>query len=350
MRALVWDGPWDLQVRNVDDATAGPGQALLRVIATGICGSDLHGYTGKNERRVPGQIMGHETVCRVEEAAWGTDLAPGELCTVNPVVACGQCPACQDGAEQSCRYRSVIGVTPDTRAAFAELVSVPARNVVRLPETTPVEYGALVEPLAVGYHAARRGECAPSDHVLVIGGGPIGQAAGLAARRLGVSRVLVSEPVAGRRALCAKLGLPVIDPGTLQDPEFSAEVEASLGGPATLVLDAVGSSRTVAQAISASAFGARIVLIGMSSVRLEVPAYSVSTEERSLIGTFAFTAREFADTAAWVGAAPPELAHLVDGRVHLDGAPATFHNMAKGHLDASKVLVYLAERPVDDPA
>ena len=190
MRALVYRGPHDIAVEDRPDPEPGPDEVLLRITATGICGSDLHGYTGENGRRHPGQVMGHETVGRIAAVGPGvTGLEPGRLATVNPVVGCGECAQCAAGTEQLCPRRKVIGVDREISSAFAELMLAPARNVVLLPDDLPEEYGALIEPLAVGYHAARNGRVGPDDAVLVIGGGPIGQAAALAVRRLGAERV-----------------------------------------------------------------------------------------------------------------------------------------------------------------
>lgn len=345
MRALVLREAWDLQVETREDPRPGPGEVLVRVTATGICGSDIHGYTGENGRRHPGQVMGHETVGRVQSTGEGVDLAAGATVTVNPVIACGECPACRRGAEQTCHRRRVIGVTPDIVSAFAEYMLVPAGNVVGLPDTMPEEYGALVEPLAVGYHAALRGGCTSDDKVLVIGGGPIGQACVLAARRLGLDDVVVSEPSAPRREVLAALGVPTIDPAARQ---VDTEVARLLGEPATLVLDAVGTGRSLGDATSASALGSRIVLVGMGAPRVELAAYAISTEERTLVGSFSYSAAEFRETAAWVGQAPAALRHLIDGRVDMNGAPGAFRELGEGTSTASKVLVFPHGVPAEE--
>jgi threonine dehydrogenase-like Zn-dependent dehydrogenase len=310
----------------------------MAVIATGICGSDFHGYSGENGRRHPGQVMGHETVGRIDELGAGiTKLTLGQLVTINPVMACGTCGACSDGQQQHCSRRSVLGVAPEISAAFADRVAVRAENVVALPEEMPAELGALVEPLAVGYHAVRRGGASIDDRLLVIGGGPIGQACLLGARRLGVSNVAVSDVSPSRRELCTKLGAQVIDPTS---DDLAEAVIARLSAPATLVIDAVGINQTVADAFAASGLGSRIVLVGMGSPQLELAAYAVSTEERTLIGAFTYTAEDFAETAAWVGTVPDGIEALIDGRVGWDQAPQSFDDLARGRSKASKILVF----------
>lgn len=341
MRALVYNGPWDLTVEETADPRPEHGQVMIRVVATGICGSDVHGFSGENGRRSPGQVMGHEMVGRVETVGPGVDsgrgLEPGVPVTVNPLIACGRCPACAAGTQQSCPQRRVIGVTPDIVSAFADLLVAPEQNVLTLPEQMPLEYGALVEPLSVGYHAARRGWCTADDAVLVVGGGPIGQACILGARRLGAERIVVSEPNATRRALAGSLGAVGVDPRT---EDLSSAVARAFDGPATVVLDAVGASASLEDAVACTGYGARIVLVGMNAPRVELAAYAISTEERTLIGSFCYTAQDFTDTAAWVGEAPVELSRLVDNRVDLHRAPAAFAELASGDSSASKVLVF----------
>jgi threonine dehydrogenase-like Zn-dependent dehydrogenase len=338
VKALVLRGSYDIAVEDRPDPKAGPDDVVISVIATGICGSDFHGYSGENGRRHPGQVMGHETVGRIDElGANVTDLAVGQLVTLNPVLGCGECAACRDGQQQWCSRRVVLGVAPEISAAFADRVAVRASNVVALPEEMPEELGALVEPLSVGYHAVRRGGASADDRVLVIGGGPIGQACLLAARRVGVSNLVVSDVSPSRRDLCAKLGAQVIDPSA---EKIADAVTARLGGAATLVIDAVGVTPTVTDAFAASGLGSRIVLVGMGSPRLDLDAYAVSTGERTLIGAFTYTADDFAQTAAWVGTVPDGIEALIDGRVGWDGAPQSFEDLARGRSAASKILVF----------
>ncbi len=341
VEALVYQGPWQLSVETVEDPSPGSGEVLIRVIATGICGSDVHGFSGETGRRHPGQVMGHEMVGSLEQVGPDVDpvrgLQAGRIVTVNPLIACGGCAACAAGSEQSCQHRRVIGVDPQIVSAFAGLLVCPAQNVVVLPDHMPVEYGALVEPLSVGYHAARRGQCTAGDVVLVLGGGPIGQACILAAHRRGADTIAVSEPNPTRRALAASLGAVALDPTAADLP---GQVADALGGPATLVLDAVGNTASLADAVQGSVYGARVVLVGMGSPRVELAAYAVSTEERSLVGSFCFSADDFRETARWAATSPEALSRLVDGRVDMQGAPAAFAELARGESSASKILVF----------
>lgn len=339
MRALVFASPHDIAVQQRPTPEPAADEVRVRVIATGICGSDVHGFTGENGRRFPDQVMGHETVGRIDAlgASEGSDLEIGQLVTINPVIGCGHCPACQARHEQLCPDRRVIGVNPEISSAFADYLVAPTGNVVPLPEAMPAYVGALTEPLAVGYHAAVRGRVADGSRVLVVGGGPIGQAAALAAKRLG-GTVLVSEPNPARRQLLAKLGCACVDPTQIAEASL-----ATLAGKPDVVLDAVGTSSSLASALSLSAIGATIVVVGMNSPQVQLDAYLVSTQERSLIGSFCYSSQEFADTAAWVGQNAEMLTTLIDDVVPMDEAPDMFAALAGGTSAASKILVRTAD-------
>lgn len=338
MRALVLTKFGELRVEERDTPTPGPGEVLIRIAATGICGSDIHGYTGANGRRVPGQVMGHESVGRV--AALGDDsggfgLAVDQVVTFNPVVVPEADAAEYAGREQHSPNKTVIGVAPDVSAAFADYLVVPARNVVPLPERIPIEYGALVEPLAVAAHAVRR-VLTPSDRrALVVGGGPIGQSVVLALTMKGVETIYVSEVDPARRALCERLGATTFDPtaGPL------AEAITAAGGLADVAIDAVGISASLADALKSTAFGGRVCLVGMGSPDLQLDAFRVSTEERAIVGSFTYSAQDFIDAATFVASGAAGIGELISREVSPDEADATFAALAKGDGTAGKVLV-----------
>lgn len=347
MRSLVLTSWGRMSVEEIADPEVLQGHVLVDIIATGICGTDVHGCSGENGRRSLGQVMGHETVGRIlcidDHVDRSTGLREGQLVTVNPVLGCMECEWCLKGESQVCPRRSVIGVDPRIVSAFAERMSVPAHSVVALPETLPVEYGALVEPLSVGYHAMRRAAPSPSDRVLVVGGGPIGQACVLAAQRLGVAAVAVSEPNPYRRELVGRLGaIPV---RAVEEEPLGVAVAVALDGSPNIVVDAVGTSGTVGDALAAGAPGSRVVLVGMGAEQVSVPAFEISAQERCIMGSYCYSMKEFSETASWVGGQPPGLESLVDWRTDFAGASEAFSKLATGEMRASKVLVYPGGAP-----
>jgi threonine dehydrogenase-like Zn-dependent dehydrogenase len=341
MRALILEDFWRLSLQETEPPRPALDELLVEVAAVGICGSDVHGFTGENGRRVPGQLMGHEAAGRVvgvgrAVAADPASPRPGTPVALNPLLPCGHCPACRRGQPQRCPDRRVVGVTPEVPGAFAQLVTVPAASAVALPPGLPVQRGALVEPLAVAVHALRRAPVGAGDVVLVIGGGPIGQSLVLAAEAFSPAVVVVSEPNPARRAVCADLGAVPVDPGA---GPLVDQVRGIAGRAADVTVEAVGLTASLAAALAATAVGGSIVLVGLGAPRLELPAYEVSAAERSVVGSFCYTGEDFRAAVDWAGDHPHRLDPLIAGLVGLAEAPAAFAAAAGPNPPAGKILV-----------
>lgn len=339
MKAVQLKEFGQVEVAEIEAPSPQPGEVLVDIIATGICGSDIHGFTGENGRRVPGQIMGHESVGRVAALGDGvTGFGIGQPVTFNPVVVPPEDLEAFAGREQMSPRKQVIGVTPEIVASFAQRIVLPERNVVALPESMPIELGALIEPLAVAVHAVRRTGAEPGDSVLVLGGGPIGQSVVLALQMSGVENIVVSEVIPSRRELIEALGAETVD-ATADD--VAQQVTEKLGGPADRAIDAVGIEPTVRLALQATSLGATVCLVGMGAPQLMLDAFRVSTEERVLTGSFTYSARDFHDAADWMGGAPEQAHQLISRQVPITAAQAEFTHLAAGGDTPGKVLVRL---------
>jgi threonine dehydrogenase-like Zn-dependent dehydrogenase len=339
MKALRLEELGQLAVVDLPDPQPGPGEVRLRIIATGICGSDIHGFTGENGRRVPGQVMGHESVARIDALGDGvTGLEVGAIATFNPVVVPADEADAFEGREQMAPGKHVIGVAPHVVSSFAQLITVPAGNVVPLPAAMPVELGALIEPLAVSVHAVRRSGARPGDRVVVLGGGPIGQSTVLALQMAGVERIAVTELSPSRRELVERLGAVAVDAA---GDDVLGALRAALGGAADVAIDAVGIEPTLRTSLQATRIGGTVCLVGMGAPKLGLDAFLVSTEERSIVGSFTYSAQDFRDAAEWIGQAPPQAAELISKAVPLEGGHDAFAELA-AHADIpGKVLVRL---------
>lgn len=334
MKALVFKSPWEIALEDRDIREPGSGEALIKVIATGVCGSDLHGYAGHTGRRHPNQVMGHETVGRIEVlTSDSSELFPGQVVVVNPAMSCGSCYACADSEEQRCENLQVLGVIPQWDAAFAEFMVVPIGNLIPLPEGTPEYLGALAEPLTVGWHAVRRAGIRVEEPIVVIGGGPIGQAVALAAARAGVHQVIVSEGMESRRGLLHNLGFTAVAPDELDEYLVGQKIKIRT------VFDAVGSSASVAQGLALTERGGKLVLIGMAEPRLDVSGFEISVKEREFVGTFCYSREDFISTVEWLGKNIPTVELLVDAVEPLASGPQVFHELASYSREASKILL-----------
>lgn len=341
MRVLVLKEYGLLAVESRPDPTPSDDEVVIRIFATGICGSDIHGFTGENGRRFPGQIMGHESVGRIDALGRGAErfgLALGDLATFNPVIVPIEDTITFKGREQHSPKKRVIGVDPDYVSGFAERVIVPARNVVSLPPGIPPSHGALIEPLAVAFHAVGRANVSPGDKVFVVGGGPIGQSIILAALRNGAVEVVVSELDASRRDLCESLGATVLK---REDASVADRLWARWHSLADVGIDAVGITATLREALLSTRLGGNVCLVGMGSPELAIDAYRISTDERNLIGSFTYSTADFRDAAAWVSTGEVNIQALIGREVPMEQANDAFAGLARMDRAAGKVLVRL---------
>lgn len=336
MRALMYTGEWQMPLQQVPAPTPGPGEVLVRVRAAGICGSDVHGYTGSTGRRQPGIIMGHEFSGVIEALGTGvTARMVGERVAVQPIMSCGTCPLCRAGRPNLCLHRKGIGWS--VNGGYAELVAVPQQNAYPLPEGLPFQLGALAEPLAVALHAVNLTPLQLGDTALVVGAGPIGLLCVLALRLKGAGRILISDLSPRRLDLARQLGADVALNGREGDPvEAVKQLTGSLG--ADVVLEAVGLSPTVVQSIRATRNGGHVTWVGNSAPTVEVPMQEVVTRGLTVAGSYAFVG-EFGRALDLLASGRVDAKRLIEQVAPLDDGPGLMHDLADGSLDAMKVML-----------
>ena len=282
MKALVYEGVETLGVHDVPKPAPGSGQSLVRIEASGICGSDMHAYLGHDDRRPAPLILGHEAAGVIEGGA-----RDGTRVTINPLVGCGTCTACRAGRDNLCPQRIIISMPP-REGAFAQYVAMRDENLVEVPAHVPLDKAALAEPLAVSWHSARLGLSALDRRLgqtaLVIGGGAIGLAAALALKAQGLADVTIAEPNDARRAY-------------LRDT-CNQHVVPSGGGSYAMVIDAVGYAATRAIATALCAPGGVIVHIGLGEDVGGLDIRRMTLQEITFIGTYTYTHQDYRDTCA----------------------------------------------------
>ena len=292
MKAVVWLGPRQMEVQEVSGPIPSAGEVVIKVEAVGICGSELSGYLGQNSLRVPPLIMGHEFSGRVEALGEGvTGLNRGDLVTVNPLITCGKCAFCQRGLENLCAQRKLIGA--HRSGAFAEFVTVPVANCIRLPSTFSVVSGSLAEPLACGVRSALVGGVGQGSRVLIIGAGTIGLMSIAAVRKAGGSVALISDVHPGRLATATAWGAEVTcDARAADTASVAHQLTEGLG--VDVAIDAVGSDVTRQTAVKAVRAGGSVVLVGLHNAESPFEANYMVRSEIHVTGSFAYTHANFA--------------------------------------------------------
>jgi len=203
LRAAVFEGPGRLVLRDREISLPGPGEALVRILACGICGSDLNIF--HRDPPLPRFWAGHE-ICGVVEdrGAEVAGLRRGAVVSVSPLIPCTRCPACSRGRENLCRDGSFV--SSDLPGGFAEYITLPASNVYELPDGTTPEEGVLVEPLAAAVHAVTTGGPVAGKRALVIGAGTLGLLVVQVLSLIGATQVAVLGRYAFQRELALEMG------------------------------------------------------------------------------------------------------------------------------------------------
>ncbi|KAI0761327.1 alcohol dehydrogenase GroES domain protein [Trametes elegans] len=259
MRAVRYYGPGDVRVDEIPEPSAGEGHVKIKV----VCGSDLHSWheiipgvspTTTTPQAITQELlpvtMGHEFSGTVVEVGPGVDssrLSVGSNVAVEPLLSCMKdtCHFCSAGTRNLCRNTTFIGIG-GRGGGLAEYICVEQRLVHPLPSNIPLDVGAIIEPLAVAWHAAKTSRMKAGDRVFVLGAGPIGLLTVKVAKALGASWIGVSEPAARRREFAHEQGATVVYDPTVTGVDVVAEAtKATSGWGADVVFDCAGSQRTL---------------------------------------------------------------------------------------------------------
>jgi 2-desacetyl-2-hydroxyethyl bacteriochlorophyllide A dehydrogenase len=270
VQALLLEKPKEFRFIDVPEPPApAAGEAVVRVHAVGICGTDYGGYLGKMPFFSYPRIPGHELGVEVVAVGPGvTNVKPGDRCCVEPYINCQRCYSCQRGLTNCCEHHQTLGVHCD--GGLRPLFTVPARKLHSSPKLTHAQ-NALVETLAIGCHAVDRGGPKSGETVLVIGLGPIGLSA-LEFAKLSGARVIVMDMVAGRlRFVRERMGVADTVAATGDATAEEAIARLTDGRMCDVVIDATGSNVSMANALKFCSFGGRLVYVGITQAELSFP-------------------------------------------------------------------------------
>ncbi|MFY7069229.1 zinc-binding dehydrogenase [Nocardiopsis changdeensis] len=348
MRALRLHGPRDLRVDEVPEPRVVPGTVKIRVGWNGICEFDVRNYLDPvlpDEYLHPvlrthgPHVQGHEFSGRVVEAAADVRGAPqGAVVAVEPLVFDGSCAACRRGEYNLCENSGFIGLMGGG-GGMSEYVVVPADRVHVMPEDVSPTVAALVEPLAVAWHAVGRACLCEGDTVLVVGAGAVGLGVLMAARARGAAHVTVSEASPLRRRVAEELGADlVLDPAET-DVVAAVRGSAPLGADVSFETSGTGTE-AVATLIGALRKGGRAVTVSEGRPVVLDAAVLASTEI-GLVGSFGYGPLDFPEVIEAVGRGVLQPKELITGRLSLEEAREKGYEELIAHGDDHvKILVH----------
>jgi (R,R)-butanediol dehydrogenase/meso-butanediol dehydrogenase/diacetyl reductase len=349
MRALRFHAARDLRIEDVPEPGApGPGEVTVRVVACGICGTDLHEYiagpivTPTEPHPLTGaqnpQILGHEFAGDVVAVGQGvTRVVAGDRVAIMPLAYCGSCHYCVRGLQHLCATMGCVGLS-HRWGGMASLATVAEYQIVPLPDGVSYEQAALIEPTAVAAYGVERGGVAPGDRVLITGGGPIGALAALCARAAGAAEVYVSEPNAARRARAEALdAATVLDPTSVDVPALLRDRTGGVG--VDVAIECSGNARGFESAIRSLRRRGTLAQTGLFVGEATVEPFLWSLNDLTIVGTWCYWVYDFGRIAAQIAAGDLPVERVITRRVDLDGAPDAFALLASGSADEMKVLV-----------
>ncbi|HVP11253.1 MAG TPA: Zn-dependent oxidoreductase [Phycisphaerae bacterium] len=282
MWAIRVEKPGDLALVEVAEPAVGPEQLLVRIRRTGICGSDMHIFHGRNPFARYPRVIGHEAIGTV--AVIGPDVegfATGDRVVIDPVVSCGVCHACRIGRPNVCRNLQVIGVHRD--GGMSEFCLIPAANAVKVPETLSERAAVMAEPYSIAANIMLRSEADANDTALIYGAGMVGLSSLQAAAARGV-RCIVADIEDRRLERARALGAARVVNSKRESLEEVVQAETA-GYGVTLVIDGAGAPGILEQAVQLTGPAGRIMVLNFQPGTSAIPQSELVKKELSLLGS-----------------------------------------------------------------
>lgn len=328
--------PGKIEITESSKPVLSEGNAILKILYGGICGSDLGSYKGTFLYAKYPLIPGHEfsgEIVEVGENSYG--LKTGMIVTGNPYFNCGHCYSCRRGLVNCCTSNETLGCQRD--GAFREYFEMPVERIYDGQGVSAKEL-ALIEPFCISYHAAKRGHVSAGDKVLVVGAGTIGHLAALAAKMMG-AEVYLSDVSQKKLDLAAGLGLAGTILNTGND-EFLAKVEELTGGDGfDVCIEAVGLPSTFQNCIDAAAFRGRVVIVGVGKQSLDFFYTTLQKKELDVYGSRNAMKEDFLELIGFVREKKVDLSSIVSKVYDFTDADKAFKDMAENGSELLKLML-----------
>lgn len=335
MKAIVIDKPYEVEIRDVPMPTVGEGEALLRVLYVGICGADVASYTGNQPFTTYPRIPGHEFSAEIIEIPENDKgLKKGDVVTCDPYFNCGKCYSCERGHVNCCTDNRTMGVQRD--GAFCEYISMPVERIYPGMGLTAKEL-ALIEPFSISRHAISRAVIHQTDSVLIVGAGPIGLFALLAAKQF-AGKIAVADVLNNRLDLAMSYGADgVVNTATEDIAKFTEEFTDGRGFD--VCIEACGRPETFLMCIDEAAYAANIILIGNGKRETTFLHSIILKKELNIFGSRNAMKQDFLDNIELAASGKVDLMKMVSGVYEMDKAAEAFDALAHNKGDLAKLLI-----------
>lgn len=335
MKAIVCDQPGQFRIKEMDTPTPKAGEALVRLVRVGVCGTDLHAYKGRHPLVTYPRILGHELsgeVAAVNEPACG--LKVGDPVVILPYLECGKCIACRHGKPNCCMSLKVYGVHLD--GGMAEYLNVPTDHLIKA-EKLSFDEMAMVECLSIGAHAVFRARIQPGTMAMVIGAGPIGLGAMQFAKAAG-AKVIAADTVPERLKFC-QTHLKV-DYAIQVKPDWAKEVEAVTNKEYPLtVLDATGNLQSMNASFNLTAHGGTLVFVGLVKENISFSDADFHRHELTVMSSRNATRRDLEQVIEAIRAGQASGKVLITHRAKMNEVIARFESWLQPETGVVKAII-----------
>lgn len=339
MKTVLIKEPFDISITDTEKPTPGPGEALLKVLYCGVCGADVASYTGNQPFTTYPRIPGHEfsaQIVSVPENDKG--LKAGDIVTANPYFNCGTCYSCQRGFVNCCTDNQTMGVQRD--GSFREYIVMPVERIYPGKGLSAKEL-ALVEPFTISYHALHRTQIKPTDKVLIVGAGPIGLFALIAAKAQG-AKVYVADLLDGRLEKAVKFGADgVINSGKTDIVEETMKITD--GNGFDVCVEACGLPVTFLSAIDCVCFAGKVVLIGNGKKETTFVHSILLKKELNVFGSRNSYPTDFAAVIDLIAEGNVNVLDMISAVYPIDKVDEAFKALVNNDGSLSKVLIQITD-------
>lgn len=333
MKALVYEGPKKVRVREAGEPEKREGKIKINVSCCGICGSDIGIYLGTHPRAKAPLILGHEFVGIVAED--GKRFKKGERVVPYPLLSCHHCLACRTGNEHVCNTLGLLGI--DTDGGICETAYVDESKLFRVPDGVDDYVAAVTEPLAVLVHSIHMSGFLPFDTAVITGAGPIGILCGIVLKHAGASQIFISDIVPGRLKRAEKLGM--IPVNTEKEDLGTVVKEATEGEGCDVFFECSGAAQAAVQMSEVTRVRGHICMVAVHKAPHEVDLRQINFKEQTLTGSRVYTKEEFGQAVKLTETLKDELRQVITHVVPLKESGRVFDMIADPEMGTVKVLV-----------
>lgn len=340
MKAIKLAEPWNISCVEMEKPTPKEGEALIKVVAAGICGSDIGAFRGTNGLVSYPRVIGHELAGIVESIPENNKngIKVGDRVVVDPYLYCGHCYPCSIGRTNCCTDLKVLGVHVD--GGMAEYYCHPADMLIKIPEGMTWEQAAMAEPLTISLHGIHRGGLKAGEFCAIYGAGPIGLVAGMVAEAYGAHAIVI-DLVQERLDFAKNVGIEYVINSGKEDP-VARVAEITGGVMAQQVMECTGANPCIRGCLDLVSNAGRITLTGWPKKETSLPTDVITKKEVDIRGART-SAGEFQEALELIASKRVDMDKILTKTIPMDEAPATIVDIEKNPGDYMKVVVRVSE-------